>query len=78
VEFHILTLAELDKLPDGLGIGPSGLGVRDPGREELVRCEARGAAGAIEHRRERWCGDVATDGLEGVEIGQRVGHNHLR
>ena len=37
VELQVLTLTKLEKPPDGPGVGPGGLGVRDPGGEELVR-----------------------------------------
>ena len=77
-ELQVLALAELEKPPDGPAVGPARLRIGDPGREELVRRKAGGRAGALQHRRERRRSDVAADGLERGEVGQRVGHNHLR
>ena len=73
-QLDLLALAELEEPPDGPGVGPAGLGVGDPGGEELVRSEAGGAAGALQHRRERLRGELPATGLEGSEVGQRVGH----
>ena len=77
-ELDVLALAELEKPPDGPGVGAAGLGVRDPGGEELVGREAGDAAGALQHRREGFRGDVPPDGFGFGESWKRSGHNHLR
>lgn len=78
VQFHVLTLGKIEKPSDGAAIGLARLGVGDPCREELIVRKAGRAAGALQDRRERLRGDIAAYGLEGGEIGQRVGHNHCR
>ena len=45
--------------------GPEGLGVGDPGGEELVRREAGGAAGPFEHGRENFGVELPAGGFEG-------------
>ncbi len=77
-ELDVLTLAELEKPPDGPTVGPARLRVGDPGGEELVGRKAGSDAGPLQDRRELLDAQLPADGVEGDEVGQRVVHNHLR
>ena len=66
-ELEVLILAPSEEAPHDAGVGASGVGIGDPGGEELIGGKQGIASGALEDGRDR------SGGIQGLGSGQKSG-----
>ena len=76
-KIEALILAPGEEAPHDAGVGRAGVGVGDPGGEELIGGKQGIGAGALKHGRDRWGGIQGLGSRQKGGLGRRSVHGDL-